>query len=196
MPNPQSKLTAFIKSHRESLLKTMGFYLSRAGLTTTAHQQMEAQELLHEVVVEALEHAERFDPKRSPQAWLLGIAANLIKRKQTSLAKKMRREPLVHDLVTDETMSEDDIFDLLSAVNEEHDPARKFEIQEQVRLLLESVSERDREVINLAILYDMNGDTLAETLGISSGAARVRLHRALNRVRMNWQASMEGERYA
>jgi RNA polymerase sigma-70 factor (ECF subfamily) len=196
MPNKHLQLKAFIENHREALLNTMGFYLIRAGLATPPNRLSEAQELLHEVVIEALEHADRFDSTRSPQAWLLGIAANLIKRKQAALAKRMRREPLVHDLVTDENLSEDDVFDLVTAVNIENDPARKFELQEQVRLLLEGVSESDRDIIHLAILYDMNGDSLAETLGVSAGAARVRLHRALNRVRTNWQASVEGERYA
>lgn len=196
MRKKQEKLKVFIENHRESLLKTLGFYLTRAGIGTPFDQHTEAQELLHEVVVEALDHADRFDPKRSPQAWLLGIGANLIKRRQTSVAKQLRREPLVHDLVKDETMSEVDIFDLLTAVNEENDPARKFEMQEEVQLLLDGVSESDREIIHLAILYDMNGDTLAETLGISAGAARVRLHRALNRVREVGQQTIESERYA
>jgi DNA-directed RNA polymerase specialized sigma24 family protein len=88
------------------------------------------------------------------------------------------------------------VFDLLTAVNTENDPARKFEMQDQIRQMMEGSAENDREIIHLAILYDLNGDTLAETLGVSAGAARVRLHRALNRVRRKWQASMEGEGYA
>jgi RNA polymerase sigma-70 factor (ECF subfamily) len=193
MPQKHLQLKAFIENHREALLKTIGFYLIRAGLATPPNRLSEAQELLHDVVIEALEHAERFDPNRSPQAWLLGITANLIKRKQTTLAKRMRREPLVHDMVTDANLSEDDVFDLLTAVNTENDPARKFEMQDQIRQMMEGIAENDREIIHLAILYDLNGDTLAETLGVSAGAARVRLHRALNRVRRKWQASMEGE---
>jgi DNA-directed RNA polymerase specialized sigma24 family protein len=100
MPQKHLQLKAYIQKHRQPLLKTIGFYLIRAGLATPPNRLSEAQELLHDVVIEALEHAERFDSNRLPQAWLLGIAANLFKRKQTTLAKRMRRDPLAQAMVT------------------------------------------------------------------------------------------------
>jgi DNA-directed RNA polymerase specialized sigma24 family protein len=38
-------------------------------------------------------------------------------------------------------------------------------------------------VLRLAILHELNIEELAQALGITSGAARVCLHRALNRLR-------------
>lgn len=77
----RTRLRQFIEAEAGVLTRTLGFYLSRAGLTISA------EELLSEVVVEALKHEERFNPARPPRAWLLGIGANLIRRKQAELAR-------------------------------------------------------------------------------------------------------------
>jgi DNA-directed RNA polymerase specialized sigma24 family protein len=45
-----------------------------------------AKELLKDVMVETLSLASRFQLDRQPKAWLLGIAANLVKRWQTAVA--------------------------------------------------------------------------------------------------------------
>ena len=75
----------------ETLLATLRYYVTRAGLAHSQTASLAAAELLNEVVVEALEHAERFRPDGQPRAWLLGIAANLIKRQQVARAKRNRR---------------------------------------------------------------------------------------------------------
>ena len=178
MRRKKHHLQNYIEDHRTELLKTLRFYVSRAGLS-----QLSADELLHDVVVEALSNVNRFDPKRSPRAWLLGIAANLIKRRQSASFRNHQREPLIHDLHGDESLSEDELFDLLTTANLNDDPARQFEAEERIELLLSHISDDDREIIQLAILHELDGKALAKELGISTGAARVRLHRALNRLR-------------
>ncbi|MBX3061605.1 MAG: hypothetical protein KF726_01440 [Anaerolineae bacterium] len=45
------------------------------------------------------------------------------------------------------------------------------------------VSVEDARLLKLAVLHDLDGDELAQELGITAGAARVRLHRALRRLR-------------
>jgi DNA-directed RNA polymerase specialized sigma24 family protein len=53
--------------------------------------------------------------------------------------------------------------------------------------MLALVAPEDQRVLRLAILADFQRETLARELGISPVAARVRLHRALNRLRSAWQ---------
>jgi RNA polymerase sigma-70 factor (ECF subfamily) len=164
-------------------------YVAHAHLASGDAVAGEALEVLNRVVIEVLEHADRFDPTRQPSAWLLGIAANIIKREQDERAKRARREPSIGVIcsnrtdATGEIVSEDEMFDrlaVLAKVGPEHDLCAN----EEARALLALVSrEDDRQVLRLAVLHDLDGTALGKALGISSGAARVRLHRAINRLR-------------
>jgi RNA polymerase sigma factor (sigma-70 family) len=181
----QQHLREVIEREAETLHNTLRHYVLRAGLAT--HQTVESttSELLNDVVVEAMLYAERFDCQRDPVAWLLGIAANLIKRRRAAASWRDLREPLIRDLypTTEQHMSDSELFDLVSrwAVT---DPAPALEKDEEISRLLGLVSDSDREVLRLGILHGLSGDALAEALHITPGAARVRLHRALRRLRL------------
>ena len=189
-------LRRFIEAEIETLLGTLRVYILRAGLADRQGAALAAVELLSDVTLEALEHADRFRPSGQPMAWLLGIAANLIKRRQARRATDSRREPLVRDLYTREqaALSEEELFARLAAASAPG-PAQTVEMRDQVSEMLSHVSESDRQVLRLAILHDLNGKELASELDITPGAARVRLHRALNRLREAWltQELQEGE---
>jgi RNA polymerase sigma-70 factor (ECF subfamily) len=180
----QAHLRAFIEHENETLRRTLRVYVARAGITPNrAGIDAAADELLSEVVVEALAHAERFDPARQPAAWLMGIAANLIKRRQVELAKLGRREPLARDMAGESggALSEDEVFDRVAAFSAE--PGDDIETEQRLSALLSPLSEEDKQVVRLAVLHELDGAALARALGIQPGAARVRLHRALSRLR-------------
>ena len=91
----------------------------RAGLGTHLSAAALASEILNEVVVEALKHADRLHSPEVTKAWLLGIAANLIKRKRAALFKRNHREPLVRDLyhnTNQDALSDDELFDQFAAL--------------------------------------------------------------------------------
>jgi RNA polymerase sigma-70 factor (ECF subfamily) len=186
-----STLKQYIAERHETLLATLRLYVARSHLAEGQVIASTASELLSEVVVEALDHADRFRPCGQPMAWLLGIAANLIKRRQAELARRNRREPLARDLCPDtqELMNDDEVFDQfasLSGPNSTHD----LEVDERVSSILDCLSEPDQQVVRLTILYGLSGEMLAQELGITPGAARVRLHRALSRLREAQQAEL------
>jgi RNA polymerase sigma-70 factor (ECF subfamily) len=174
----RSRLRQFIEDESHVLTRTLGFYLNRAGLPVSA------PDLLNDVIVEALKHEDRFNPARQPRAWLLGIAANLIRRKQAELVRLNWREPLARDLYPTDESSDDDLFDALAAFTST-DSLEALESNEAVNVLLAGVSEDDAYILRLAILSDLDGEALARELGVTPGAARVRLHRALNRLRQS-----------
>lgn len=185
MDQPKSRLRQFIAGESETLLGTLRHYLFRAGLSGRGQSlESAARELLQEVIVEALRHESRFQPTREPRAWLLGIAANLIKRRQRESFLRDRREPLARDLHSgvEASMSDDELFDWMIALTEQHTTEALMQDGE-IDMLLASVSPDDAHVLRLAILNGLDGDMLSKTLGVSPGAARVRLHRALNRLR-------------
>jgi RNA polymerase sigma factor (sigma-70 family) len=183
-----SLLRRFLEAESEAMLKTLRFYLLRSGLAGEQAVGLAAVELLNEVTVEALEHADRFRPSGQPRAWLLGIAANLIKRKQSERARLMRKEPLVRDLNPGQegVLSEDELFDRLLSWGQES-PEGIVQREQDLEKRLAGLSQSDRQVIQLAVLGGMNGEEVARELGVPAGTARVRLHRALRRLRKAWQ---------
>ena len=189
LPRPQGIQTMQAALEREApgLLRTLRVYVWRAGIATGSTLEEVAQEVLSEVVAEALEHADRFDPSRQPRAWLLGIAANLIKRRQAARATNARREPAMGDLYADAQADEHDgeLFDRLAALAGPG-PEEAVAANDQAAYLLGLVSPEDRRVLQLAILYDLDGEQLAQALGTTPVAARVRRHRAMNRLRDAW----------
>lgn len=186
----RAQLREVIRQEHENLLNILRHYLIRAGLVDYETASAQAHDLLNEVVVEAMSHADRLATVDVPFAWLLGIGANLIKRRQAKYTRNHRREPLIRDLYhgVQDNLSEAELFDQLSLVA--HEPASELESNEKVQWWLAHVSISDREIIELAILHELNGEELADKLGISAGAARVRLHRALRRLRLALQTSL------
>jgi RNA polymerase sigma factor (sigma-70 family) len=188
----QHQLNRFIAEQADEILPTLRFFVLRAGLAQGGQAVQMALELLDELTVTALQSAARFQAERGARAWLLGIAANLIRRKQAALARLERREPLAADLALDGAgiLDEDAFFDRLAGQDDD-DPERRLLEDEALQRRLERLSPADRHVLRLAVIAGFNGDELAATLGVSPGAARVRLHRALIRLRQAWSVNDE-----
>lgn len=184
----KTRLRQFIEHESGALHGTLRYYLFRAGLANRGQSlDAAAQDLLQDTIAEALTHEDRFRVSGQPRAWLLGIAANLIRRRQIELRRREHREPLIRDLVpqAEDAMSEDELFDWLASLAAED--ADELESDARAAAMLAAVSPEDAQVLRLAILNGFDGDSLAHELGVSPGAARVRLHRALNRLRLAHQ---------
>jgi RNA polymerase sigma factor (sigma-70 family) len=177
------RLRTLIETEHEQLVKTLSHYIFHFGLADGSDVNMLAEELLHEVVVEALRHAHRLKPDVHPKAWLLGIAVNLIKRRQSDLARRERREPLIRDLLNENEMnfSDDELFEQLSNANA--GSLDDWEAKDAFDQLLAEMPRSEGDLLRLAYFHDMSGEALAELLHIKPAAARMRLHRAIDRLR-------------
>jgi RNA polymerase sigma factor (sigma-70 family) len=193
-----TKIIECITDNLASLLGILRSYVKRMGLASGEAVPAVAIEVLQEVVLEALDHADRFDQTGQPMAWLLGIATNVIKRNKAELIKRSQRELSIGDLslMQEEHLSESELFDQFAA-DSSAGPDQEIAANEQAELLLSLVSPEDQHILMLAFLQGFERDALAEKLGISPGATRVRLHRALKRLRLAWSEqhlkSQEGE---
>jgi RNA polymerase sigma factor (sigma-70 family) len=181
-----------IQDNMTVLLSTIRLYVRRMGLAVGMDVQTVALDVLQEVVVEALEHADRFAPERQPLAWLLGIAINMIKRKKVEQAKQAHREVLFGRLFAQRSdeLSESELLDQINPPTMDG-PEQAFEMDEQVQAMLSLVSEEDQQMLRLALLDGFKRDALAQQLGISAGATRMKLHRALSRLRAAWFAQQQ-----
>ncbi len=181
----KTRLRQYIEYESSTLIGTLRYYLFRAGLGgRDLPLDSAAQDLLNDVVAEALEHEDRFRATGQPRAWLLGIAANLVRRRQRDMMQRNQREPLLRDLhpEMEGQMSDDELFDWIAEVAATTPDA--FDQREDVHALLTALAPDDERVIRLAIMNGLDGEALAQSLQVSAGAARVRLHRALGRLRL------------
>jgi len=177
------RLQNFIKEESTVLHKILRQYVLRAGLVGKGDINTVAHELLNNVIVEAFVHADRLKPNMQPRPWLLGIAMNLIKRQQTSRTKREQREPLIRDLYarSEEVLDDDELFDLIATASDKG--IVEWEANDTFTTLLSGLSKSDADLLRLEIIYDLSSSSLADALGITTNAARVRLHRALDRLR-------------
>ncbi len=187
-------LRQFIQTNADSLLQTLEGYARQAGLAQGKEVKQVALELLSELTIEALEHAERFDPSHQPIAWLLGIGANLVKRRRVARAKQSKREPFAREFpevnADQAALSDAEVFDRVAALRVTYVQRNGFEDaiasdEETVRLLAPLTGE-ERRIVLLAKVVEMDGDELARLLGITPTTARQRLFRALNHLRQVW----------
>ena len=121
-----------------------------------------AGELLNEVVFEAFRTAHRLKPDVHPHPWLLGIAVNLVKRKQVEIAKRERREPLMRDLLPDieVALSDEELFDQLPVLTA--GMLDRVEVKHDIDDLLACVSRSDGDLLRLAFFHDLNREALAK----------------------------------
>lgn len=185
-------LLVFISDHTAPLYGTIRSYVVRLGLVSGTDVQGIALEVMQEVVVEALGHTSSFHSERQPMAWLLGIAINVIKERRSKEARRYQREVTLGrlSLLHPELESESELLDSIN-LSTESGPEQLVESDEQVNALLSLVSEKDQQILRLAFLEDFDRESLASRLGTSNGAARMRLHRALNNLRLAWSEQQE-----
>jgi RNA polymerase sigma-70 factor, ECF subfamily len=123
--------------------------------------------------VRLLTAARRYSPERGdPAAFLFGIAANVIREQQRA---GRRHVALVSKLAGRELLDADDVERIDAAI----DASRR---QPELDAALADVPPGERQVIEL-VAEGHTPSQAGDVLGISHGAARVRLSRARSRLR-------------
>lgn len=124
----------------------------------------DAGDAVQQAALNAWQHRRSFRPGAPIRPWFLAIVANqcrhTVRNRWWSVLKRAD----------------------LSAVAEETD-ATPGDEAENLRHALRRLNERDRLVLVLRFYMDLSFDDVAATLRISPGAARVRVGRALGRLR-------------
>lgn len=181
----QVYLDNFLQTHTTALKNILAAYVSRAGLATGSNIAPVAEEIFQETVLQVMDLGERFLTIQQPRTWFIRVALNVIQRRRASLARQYRFEIPVSDLASKAETSEEDLLEQL-AVSVLAGPEQAFETREQVREMLSLVSSEDARLLNLMVLHECAATTVSRQLGITPEAVRVRLHRALRRLRIAW----------
>jgi len=124
----------------------------------------DAEDVVQEAALKAWRKRSTFRAGAQPRPWFLAIVANECRM------SRRRRVWL--------------LFDRLRS-NEERQglPGTETDEAEQLRWALGRVDSKTRLVLVLRFYLDLSNEEVGRTLGISAAAARVRVHRALRRLR-------------
>ena len=125
-------------------------------LCSLTHDPAQAEDLLSETFLQALQSAGSFRGQSSEKTWLFGIARNLWLR---TLRRRRPTVPL-EDLAG------------LAAGEEPADAAAARMLRDRIRTLLAQKDERTRAIV-LQRMQGVPFETIARALGISAGSARV-----------------------
>jgi RNA polymerase sigma factor (sigma-70 family) len=193
MSKEREILLRTLREDAQSLEMIIRSYVVKMGLAHGDEAESTTREIMNETAVAALQAADSYDSGRRPIPWLLGIAIKRIQRAIAARKKSREREISIRDLYAEHEAdaSDDELFEHIALWVQQ---PNAFESEESLRSLLAPLSKPDRELIQKAVMQEMDAPSIAAELGISPSAVRVRLHRALKRLRAQMQ--LEELRYA
>ena len=132
----------------------------------------DARDVVQDAYLRAYKGLKRFREEAQFSTWLYRITANCA---STTLS---RRSKNTHDDLEDEETMADERHD--------YDPQFRAELsleRDRVSAAVANLPPRLRAVVVLRDIYDLPHEAIAEELGISEAAAKVRLHRARKKLR-------------
>ncbi len=132
----------------------------------------DAHDVAQDTYLKAFRYLRGFRGESNIATWLYRITANSA---HNLVAKRRRTETTP---LTDETVVSDEVL--------AHDPSGQAELNDlRARLVqaLETLPTKLRTVLVLRDIYDQSHEAIARQLGITESAAKVRLHRARQKLR-------------
>ena len=138
----------------------------RWALACCSGDREEAREVLQTVYMKVLDGRARFDGEASPRTWLFSVIRRTAAgRRRTGLVRRVllgrwarrRSDP--------------------PAVPDAHAGREAAERRAQLRRALASISERQRQVLELVFYHDLTIERAAGVLGIGLGSARTHYER-------------------
>ena len=141
-----------------------------AHMATDAAQ---AEDLVQETFLEAIRTAQRWDLRRPVMPWLTGILVH----KAQSARRRAQRSP---DPTRLHEPSAPDGLDV----------AQQRELRHEIRKAIQGLPEQDAQLLIELFDHDSRPRDLAAAAGVSPGTMRVRIHRAVERLRFLLPASL------
>jgi RNA polymerase sigma factor (sigma-70 family) len=126
----------------------------------------EAEDVLQRVFYEVWRNRDRYDPTRSLEAWVLGIA------RKRAIDQLRRRHPNVVPMEELRDIAGDDGREL----------AERYARALEVRGALERLPAEQREVLTLAYFGDLTQIEIADWLSLPLGTVKARAFRGLRRL--------------
>ncbi len=129
-----------------------------------------AEDAAAEVFVAAWRSWHRVDPALGPQAWLFGIARNVVSDHRRALRRRELLQSVLRSIPTERVA----------------DPEIALSLREDVLRAGQAIAQlkrRDQVLIGMRISSDLSHADIGRIVGMSENSVRVAIHRALRRVR-------------
>lgn len=161
-------LSAFAELYTRNADKVLAFFYRRTLCAPTSY------DLMAETFARALRHRHRYRPTgASGVAWIFGIARNLyrdwLRREVVSDKARRRLRIQTPELIEDDLSRIDSLVSFV-------------EFREDLREALERLTPKLKDAVLMRVADDCSYEEVADALGCSVGAARVRVSRALDRL--------------
>jgi len=180
-PAPPSALRTAIEKDYRALERAVRVLVLR---TTGPLRGHEIDGIVHETInetwIRAVRTEHRYDSSRPALPWLLAIATNVLLERRRAKFRDRRQLPET-DLLVGETLLENMHGAQDAAADSNSDRLA-------VQAVLAELPAETRSLLEARFVQGLSGPALAERLGISHGAARVRLCRAMQQFRERWLA--------
>ena len=134
-------------------------------------QAADRDDLIQEVLLSLHRAMTTYDPQREFVPWLMAIARNKMADRARRFARSTANEVLVDDLAE------------IGAVEPSASCAASYGDPEALRQAISRLSARQRKAIELVKIRELSSKEAAGVMGISSGALRVSVHRAVKTLR-------------
>lgn len=150
-----------------------------------AARTTDREDLRSEVVTKLLANSKRALKAWEPRASFGTYVATIAARHCMDWLRRKGRLPCATLGSGDDNGSPDHVLEEIIAADADDEPEelmQNHERQESLRLAIDGLSSDDRLVLYLRFDQDLSGVEISEMLGISHGAARQRLFRAVRRL--------------
>ena len=169
---PEELADALAPLHRES----WGWALSCCG-----HDDAAAEDVLQTAYVRVLAGKARFDGRSSLRTWLFGVVRRVAQEERRRRTTRRRKHL---ELAAEPRSVGTEPLDVLA----------RSERSEHLLRALDTLSERQREVLHLVFYQDMSIAEAAEVMGVSLGSARTHYDRGKKGLRALLEGEMARER--
>lgn len=132
-------------------------------------REQEAEDLTAECFLQLIAAWERFDQKQSEQAWLYGIARNLLCHYYREYGREVDIEAIEQELCTEDRTGE-----------------HKFDLERAIDLIKE-LEPYHRDVLLMRHAEGLSNKEIAEVLNKTEGAVRTQISRATNLLKQELQ---------
>ena len=156
----------------------------RRRLLRIVRDESVADDLLQEVFLRLWTRAEQWEERGSLLGWLLRMATNLALNHLRAVRRR-RQQPLEYTTGSDRPLDDDDEDEdlvpgwMIDAASLRPDEiSERAEEREALWGLVDSLPERQREVLRMAHEAEMDIAEIADQLGVPPGTVKSRLHYA------------------
>lgn len=152
----------FRRVYADHARPVLGYALRRTD------QPDDAADVVAETFLVALRRFDELPPEPQTRAWLYGVARRVLANQRRGAARRTRLGERLRGELGAATVS-DHADEVVSGAD--------------TRRLLDTLPERDREVLELSAWEGLEPREIAEVLGVTANAVRVRLSRARSSLR-------------